>query len=157
MSDFTVSNTFLVTQIRVLAGIKHLLHCISGTLLYLTVIRLQLYLVNRVDHYTRELFLKLFPLQLNLGGGGVEDQFHFVLDGPNLIAEAILLWRYWNKPWQSALCLSSWSQQAHLYVMGMLRFMLSLFDINQLSLPTPFILFLSLILSLWPFQLYFIP
>ena len=31
------------------------------------------------------------------------------------------------------------------------------FDINQPSLPTPFILFLCLFLSLRPFQLYFIP
>ena len=30
-------------------------------------------------------------------------------------------------------------------------------DINQPSLPTPFVLFLCLFLSLWPFQLYFIP
>ena len=30
-------------------------------------------------------------------------------------------------------------------------------DINQPSLPTLFILFLRLFLSLWPFQLYFIP
>ena len=30
-------------------------------------------------------------------------------------------------------------------------------DISQPSLPTPFILFLYLFLSLWPFQLYFIP
>ena len=30
-------------------------------------------------------------------------------------------------------------------------------DINQPSLPTPFILFLCLFLSTWPFQLYFIP
>ena len=30
-------------------------------------------------------------------------------------------------------------------------------DINQPSLPTLFILFLCLFLSLWPFQLYFIP
>ena len=30
-------------------------------------------------------------------------------------------------------------------------------DINQLSLPTRFILFLRLFHSLWPFQLYFIP
>ena len=30
-------------------------------------------------------------------------------------------------------------------------------DINQPSLPTPFTLFLFLFLSLWPFQLYFIP
>ena len=46
MSDFTVSNTFLVTQIRVLAGIKHLLHCISGTLLYLTFLYLALTVYN---------------------------------------------------------------------------------------------------------------
>ena len=35
------------------------------------------------------------------------------------------------------------------------------YDINQLSLPTPFFflggLFLCLFLSLWPIQLYFIP
>ena len=31
------------------------------------------------------------------------------------------------------------------------------FDTNQPSLPTPFNLFLCLFLSLWPFQLYFIP
>ena len=31
------------------------------------------------------------------------------------------------------------------------------FDKSQQSLPTPFILFLYLFLSLWPFQLYFIP
>ena len=31
------------------------------------------------------------------------------------------------------------------------------FDINQLSLPTPFYSVLVSILSLWPFQLYFIP
>ena len=30
-------------------------------------------------------------------------------------------------------------------------------DINQLSLPTLFILFWCLFLSLWPFQLYFVP
>ena len=30
-------------------------------------------------------------------------------------------------------------------------------DTNKLSLPTPFILFLCLFLSLWSFQLYFIP
>ena len=46
---------------------------------------------------------------------------------------------------------SPWS---HLHVVGMLRFMSA---INQPSLPTPFILFLCLFLSLWPFQLYFIP
>ena len=31
------------------------------------------------------------------------------------------------------------------------------FDINQRSLPTPFIQFLCLFLFVWPFQLYFIP
>ena len=49
------------------------------------------------------------------------------------------------------------SPGAHLHVVGMLRCMC--FDINQPSLPTSFffILFLCLFLSLWPFQLYFIP
>ena len=41
-----------------------------------------------------------------------------------------------------------------LHVVGMLRFMS---DINQPSLPAPFTLLLGLFLSLWPFQLYFIP
>ena len=35
--------------------------------------------------------------------------------------------------------------------------MVYVFDINQLACPLLFVLFLCLFLSLWPFQLYFIP
>ena len=46
-------------------------------------------------------------------------------------------------------------EQGDLRVVGMLWFMS---DINQPSLPTPFhSILVSISLSLWPFQLYFIP
>ena len=53
----------------------------------------------------------------------------------------------------NSLCQSS--MPANLLVVGLLRFLF--LDINQPSLPTLFILFLCLFLTLWPFQLYFIP
>ena len=55
----------------------------------------------------------------------------------------------------SSLLLLVVSPRAHLHVVGMLRFM-SLTKTNR-TCPLLFILFLSLFLSLWPFQLYFTP
>ena len=47
------------------------------------------------------------------------------------------------------------SPRVHLHVVGMSRFM-SVTNTNR-ACPLLFILFLCLFLSLWPFQLYFIP
>ena len=56
----------------------------------------------------------------------------------------------------SWFCFNGESPRAHLHVGGDVA--VDVFDVNQPSLPTPFfILFLCLFLSLWPFQLYFVP
>ena len=75
---------------------------------------------------------------------------HFKLSG-NVQLDTAILQHPYGLP---SLLLTAQSPQAHLHVVGMLRFMF--FYINQPSLPTPFYSVLCLFISLWPIQLYFI-
>ena len=77
--------------------------------------------------------------------------FHWVEYSIMFPSAGFVWWLY--QYLRNKISFSLQSPWAHLHVVGTLRFMS---DINQPSLPTPFNSVL-VSLSLWPFQLYFIP